>query len=395
MGLANAVDTIVFQARQVFMRTRYYGTNIENRFTASNEIRESFYGRGGDDIFTIFHHGNSSGAGADLSDRFFGGSGNDWIEALSFDFTNGALLSDYRQLSFDGGVGYDTVSVDVVAQATGGLTLDLSAIETSVRSVEHWDYDIALGAPVSEGEFTILGGSLDDSIDISQLADATGSDLKVKTLGGDDVVRYAASEDLGTLDVNTGNGNDYFVFSADWDVTADIAVNTGRGNDTVVINGSTISHSEGLSADIRTGKGNDTIVLDGMHGETLNAGNGSDDIYILTGSFANAADTIKTGGGRDRLFVELDSYSTVAVVQDFNASKDVFVFDQDEAGELLPRNTLVTFDRSEWEDADEDRLFMDNDADRLYFGDNVLVEFNTDVTLTTDNFTSGEWEFFA
>lgn len=377
------------------MRTRYYGTNFDNRFSASNEIRESFYGRGGDDVFTIYHHGSGSGAGADLSDRFFGGNGDDWIEALTFDFTNGAQLSDYRQLSFDGESGYDTVSVDVIAQAAGGLTLDLDAIETSVRSVERWDYDIFLGTPNSEGQFTILGGALDDTMDITQLEDASGSELRVKTMGGDDIVRYAAAKSIGGLNVNTGRGDDHFEFSAGWDVSADITVNTSRGKDTVVIYGSTISHPEGLTADIRTGRGNDTIVLEGMHGETLNAGGGNDDIYILTGSFNNAADTIKTGGGRDELFIELDAYSTVAVVQDFNASKDVFVFDEDEADELLPRDTTVTFDRSEWEDASEDRLFMDNDADLLYFGDNVLVEFASDVTLTDDNFTTGTWDFFS
>lgn len=371
------------------MRTRVYGTNLDNRFTATAEIRESFYGRGGDDTFQVFHHAR----GADLSDRFFGGSGADWLEQLTFDFTNGAQYGDYRQLSFDGGDGYDTVSATVIADVQGGLTLDLAQIETSVRSVEHWNYDIFAGAPAGEGQFNIQSGRQDDTLDIFQ--SGAEMNMRVNTLGGRDTVRYFAQENVEALQVNLGGGADRFEFSADWGVTADLRVNSGKGNDTVIIYGSTVSHANGLEADIRTGGGKDTIVLEGMHSERLAAGGGNDDIYILTGSFANAADVISTGAGRDRLFVELDAYSTVAIVEDFNAARDVFVFDSDEASELLPRDTAVTFDRREWQDADEDRLFMDNDADKLYFGENVLVEFSTDVTLTADNFTTGNWDFFS
>ncbi|OED47758.1 hypothetical protein AB838_14100 [Rhodobacteraceae bacterium (ex Bugula neritina AB1)] len=139
------------------------------------------------------------------------------------------------------------------------------------------------------------------------------------------------------------------------------------------------------------GSGGDKIVLEGMHAERLRAGTGSDDIYILTGSFSNAADTVSTGGGRDRLFIELDDYSTVAIVDDFSASKDIFVFDAAEAVSAVPRNTEVTFDQAEWRASDESLLFMSNEENRLYFGDNVLVEFSTDVELSSANFTTDTW----
>lgn len=392
------------------MRIRKYGSDIDNRMLATESIRESLFGRGGDDVFVIYHHDYDLNDpdrdfGPDQSDRFFGGAGNDTLGTLYFDFTvigdYAASYSDYSQISFDGGKGYDTVSSDVVLHAVDEGVLDLSLIQTSVRSVEHWDYDISLGTSgtvspaLNEGSFAIRSGAQDDTLRIAQYQDCSDAEISISTLGGSDTVGYMAYSDIGLLSIDTGKGHDVVEFSARWAVSAEVRVSTGNGNDTVVINGSTVSHAQELDVDIRTGKGKDTIVLEGMHGEELNAGGGNDDIYILTGSFANAADTIMTGGGRDRLFVELDAYSTVAVVQDFSASKDVFVFDQDEAEELLPRNTLVTFDRSEWEDAEEDRLFMDNDADRLYFGDNVLVEFSSDVTLTAENFTTGEWEFFA
>lgn len=392
------------------MRVRKYGSDIDNRLVATETIRESLFGRGGDDVFIIHHHdfdqnNPNRDFGADQSDRFFGGTGDDRLEMLYFDFTvvgdYAASYRDYSQISFDGGKGYDTVSSDVILHAEDEGVLDLSSIQTSVRSVEHWDYDISLGTSgtvspaLNQGSFAILAGAQDDTLRVAQYQDCSDAEISINTLGGNDSVGYMAYSDIGLLNINTGRGHDFVDFSARWAVSADVRINTGNGNDTVVINGSTVSHAQKLDVDIRTGKGNDTIILEGMHGEELNAGGGNDDIYILTGSFSNAPDSIRTGAGRDRLFVELDAYSTVAVVRDFNAAKDVFVFDQNEASELLPRDANVTFDRSEWENSEEDRLFMDNDANRLYFGDTVLVRFRNDVTLTEDNFTIGEWDYFA
>lgn len=375
------------------MRTYILGNQFENALEATSTIRESLYGRDGDDTFSIYHHGEGAGAYPDLSDRFFGGAGNDTIGSLNFDLTAGSTLRDYSQLSFHGGAGYDTVSSQIDVQITGGFTLDLSQIETSVLSVEHWDYGIDLGTSTGDGEFVIRAGRQDDTLDIRQWEAAGDASIKVNTLAGNDHVTYSTVKDVSDLRVNTGWGNDYFEFNGFWNVTADVRVSTGRGKDTVVINGTTIAYPDGLTANIRTGAGADTIVLEGMHSERLNSGAGNDDIYILTGSFRNAADTITTGAGKDELFIELDAYSTVAVLDDFSAENDVFVFDADEASGTITRNTDVTFDRTEWENASEDRLYMSNAENKLYYGDNVLVEFTTDVTLSAANFTTGDWEY--
>ncbi len=376
------------------MRKNFFGNQFENIFVASSAIRESFYGRAGDDDFTLYHHDPDGVNIPDMTDRFFGGSGDDALDLLTFSVTSESdNLSKYSQLSFDGGSGYDTVKSQLTAEVTSGSILDLDAIETSVISVEHWYYDIFLQEVSGDGNFTVQGGAKDDTLRITQLKDAIDTGLRVNTFSGADSVLYTANAGVTDLIVNTGSGKDYFEFNGNWDVTADIQVKTGRGKDTVVINGSTITSPAGLDAVIKTGGGADTIVLEGMHSETLKAGGGSDDIYILTGSFANAADSIKTGGGKDRVFVELDAYSTVAIVEDFSAAKDVFVFDRQEASLEIPRNTDVLFDRGAWEAAEEDRLFMDNDADKLYYGSNVLVEFTTDVELTAGNFTVGSWDY--
>ncbi|WP_323779671.1 hypothetical protein [Leisingera sp.] len=376
------------------MRKNFFGNQFGNFYAASSTIRESFYGRGGDDYFTLYSHDPDGVDIPDLTDRFFGGSGDDTLDLLSFSVTTESdNLTRYSQLSFDGGSGYDTVKSQVSAVMSGGSTLDLDTIETSVISVEHWFYDMFLYGNTEDGDFTIGSGMKDDTLNIFQQADANENSIRVNTFAGADSVLYTANANVNDLKVNTGSGKDYFEFNGNWGVTADIEVKTGKGKDIVVINGSTVTSPGGLDAVINTGKGADTVVLEGMHSEYLNAGGGSDDIYVLTGSFSNAADTIRTGGGKDRLFVELDAYSTVAVVEDFSAAKDVFVFDREEARRTVPRDTDVLFDREEWEASEEDRLFMDNDADRLYYGSNVLVEFSTDVELTAGNFTVGSWDY--
>ncbi|AHD03053.1 hypothetical protein [Leisingera methylohalidivorans] len=376
------------------MRKTFFGNQFENIYAASSTIRESFYGRGGDDFFTLYHHDPDGVDIPDLTDRYFGGSGDDTLDLLSFSVTaDSDDLTRYSQLSFDGGGGYDTVKSQVSAVMSSGSTLDLDTIETSVISVEHWFYDIFLSGIPEDGDFTIRSGMKDDTLNIFQQADAREISIRVNTFAGADSVLYTANASVSDLKVNTGSGKDYFEFTGKWGVTADIEVKTGSGKDIVVINGSTVTSPGGLDAVINTGKGADTVVLEGMHSEYLNAGGGSDDIYVLTGSFANAADTIKTSGGKDRLFVELDAYSTVAVVEDFSAAKDVFVFDREESSRAIPRNTDVLFDREEWVASEEDRLFMDNGADKLYYGSNVLVEFATDVELTAGNFTVGNWDY--
>lgn len=43
--------------------------------------------------------------------------------------------------------------------------------------------------------------------------------------------------------------------------------------------------------------------------------------------------------------------------------------------------------------AGKDRLLMNNSQDRLCYGSSVLVEFSTDVELSTANFATGTWEY--
>lgn len=357
------------------MRDTYFGTDRDNVMSASATLRESFYGLEGNDTF-YFYGVDGVDPDYDMSDRFYGGDGRDVLQNIKLYFDGTSGLSQLAQLSFDGGKGYDTLAVTISAQmadyTASSSVMDLTTIAPLLRSVEHRQYDVDLAVMSgSVNSLTIKGGALDETLRLHQ-------------------------EDLGTMGpggeiiVSLGGGADRFEFSAEIAVISSLQLDTGTGADVVIMNASPTTYPDDFHAVIRTGGGADTIVLEGMYSETLNAGAGDDEIFVLTGSFAEAPDVIRTGAGRDRVYIELDSYSTVARIRDFAAGQDKIVFDAEEF-----RDTTITFDRKVWKAAETDMLYMDNAAGKLYFGDNLLVNFGAGTELSAKNFTTDTWDILA
>ena len=361
------------------MRSTYFGTDNNNVMSASSTIRESFYGLKGDDTF-YFYGVEGVDPDYDVSDRFFGGSGADRLQNITLHFNGYSGLDQLALLSFDGGLGYDTLAVDIdvnMLEFEGFVSeMDLAGIAPLVRSVEHREYDITLtefDQLQVLGGLRILGGALDETVRLHQ---GTVTSL------------YPSMQADGVIRVNLGGGDDRFEYSAEINVVSSLIVNTGSGADVVIMNASASTYPDEFEAVIRTRRGADTIVLDGMYSETANAGAGNDKIYVLTGSFGAAPDVIRTGLGKDKVYMELDSYSKLARFVDFSAEKDKIVFDAEEF-----RDTEVTFDKAVWDAAEDDKLYMDNAAGRLYFGDNVLASFGGATTLTAENFLVDDWAF--
>ncbi|GAA6202303.1 hypothetical protein [Aquicoccus sp. SU-CL01552] len=353
------------------MRSTYFGTDRDNVLSASSEIRESFYGLSGNDVF-YFYGIDGVDPDYDVSDRFFGGTGKDRLQNITLNFDGVTGLDQLARLSFDGGKGYDTLAVDIGVDMTSYTAktgdLNLTSIAPLVRSVEHREYDIALSAiSTTVEELSITGGARDETVRLTQTA---------------------SMEATSVIRVDLGGGADRFEYNASLGVDSSLIVDTGKGADVVLMNASSTAYPDDFDAVIRTRGGADTIVLDGMYSETLNAGLGNDSIYVLSGSFEAAPDVIRTGKGKDKIYLELDSYSELAKIKDFSVEKDVIVFDVDEF-----RDTAVTFDEAVWAAAEEDKLYMDTDAGKLYFGDNVLVSFGGAIELTEANFQIDEWAY--
>lgn len=358
------------------MRTKIFGNSFDNWFVASSTIRESFYGLDGNDIFN-FYNGQSAFFFGDFTDRFIGGSGNDVMQNLNAGWNEYSL---YSGLSFDGGLGYDTVSYDLtgslfgeVGDATLTASVDLTQFATQERQVEHHAFEIdASIAENIDGSLGIVGGGGDETVQLNF------------TRSAHTLTEFSDIE----VSVSLGGGNDRFEFTGERTIMSELKINAGAGNDVVIVNSSTASSPDVSRSMIITGKGNDTVVLEGMHQEIVKTGGGSDDIYILSGNFADRSDVLDTGGGNDEIFLELDEYSKLVRIRDFDAAKDTIIFDDQET-----RDTTVLFDRVLWENSTDPRLYMDNAAGTLYYGQNVLATFDGGVTLTADNFETGTWLF--
>ncbi|MDX2485486.1 MAG: hypothetical protein QNK42_17720, partial [Pseudodonghicola sp.] len=99
------------------MRSTYFGTDRDNVMSAGSEIRESFYGLAGNDVF-YFYGIDGVDPDYDVSDRFFGGAGRDRLENITLNFDGLAGLDQLARLSFDGGKGYDTLAVSIAVDMT-------------------------------------------------------------------------------------------------------------------------------------------------------------------------------------------------------------------------------------------------------------------------------------
>lgn len=353
------------------MREEVFGSNLEDdTLIATDTIRETFYGQGGDDTF-YFYNGSNPFFDQDFSDRFIGGTGDDLMTGLDVGFND---YDEYALLSFDGGAGYDSVKYAVTDALSDGdaISMDLSKFKTDEISVEHHAFDIA--ATVEDGaaaSFSVLGTSGDETVRLE--LDPARSQNLTSTI---------------TVDVDLDAGDDRFEFVGQRRIDTVLEVSTGKGKDTVIINDTTTENSSVSNSMIKTGNGKDTVVLEGMHKETAKLGGGDDKIYILTGSFADRPDAISTGSGADRIYLELDSYSHIAKIKDFDAENDTLVFDADES-----RDTDVTFDADVADAASDPMLYMDNAAGELWFGDNLMATFTNGVVLSEANFTTDDFLF--
>ncbi|MBE1282219.1 MAG: hypothetical protein GJ676_02810 [Rhodobacteraceae bacterium] len=359
------------------MRKFVYGTGFQDVMSGTSTIRETFLGYDGNDIFN-FYDGPKPFFTRDFTDRFIGGNGNDLMQGLNVDLKDvAAAYTTYAGLSFHGGAGYDTVRYDVVGTLANTVrtSVDLSRFQSLERSVEHHEFRVTLDY-------------VEDLIPSATNADITGTN-------GDETLRLTltraqveeTAQSVG-ITIDLKGGNDHFEFNGQSQIASTLNVNSGRGNDTVIINVSTTSYSNVDKSRIITGQGNDTVVLDGMYQEVVSVGAGADEVYVLTGNFAHRPDVIDTGAGRDKVFLELDEYSTIARIRDFNATLDKIIFDEDEL-----RDTNVTFDKTVWESSSTPKLYMDNAAGKLYFGDNVMATFDGTPTLTAANFETDTWDF--
>lgn len=381
-----------------------------------NAGNDRLYGENG-------HDDMDGGTGRDL---LVGGAGNDTLE--SDDYQDAGTERD----SLNGGAGADLVRIGVrdVANGQAGLDrLDAYFVESTSNEsfvLRQASQSFANGARVSGFEaLNYEGGSGRDAITGGRFADYLNGG------GGNDRLNGGAGND--NIDGDTGNdvligglgsdvlshesGNDRLLgqagndtFEIDWDESSElpyrVVVNGGAGRDTVNF----ISVTLGAVVDLTQQSRNDGLAygktlagievlqgtsLDDNFAGTARAdaffGNSGDD--VLTGRLGNdrlmgglGSDILTGGGGRDVFdFTDYDSGWMADTITDFTRGQDRLAFDlsdlgwRSQAGVQLQSGidpdpvggaANLLFDRS------TGRLWLDADGANDTYGPELLITLN-------------------
>jgi Ca2+-binding RTX toxin-like protein len=271
--------------------------------------------RGGDGEDTIIANaggdlidgdaGDDSIRGEAGDDTIDGGDGNDTIDGGAGDDIIAGQSGDDIVIS---GPGIDTVlwnglgnGTDTILESEGAETLIVQgdsginsfAVDSNSGMLRVTEGVASITVAVSTTTINVNGGSEDDTITISGLADVNPLVLNIDGQADNDTIT-AFDSNIGDvrLFLNGGTGNDTITGSRDGD-----SINGDGGDDSVLggLGNDTVDGGEGN--DILNGEvGNDSLL--GNTGNDLMDGGDGDD--ILSGSLGN--DTAIGGLGNDSLF---------------------------------------------------------------------------------------------
>lgn len=335
-----------------------FGTARGDELFATAAPNEVFFGRGGGDRLTLL--------ATDTTDSFNGGKG---LDALTWDFTFDWTNQDYSTfatgVTFDGGKGFDGVSLTGVI-SDGNTTINYSFLGVQVTSVEGIMHVLQFDdAPDLDANITLNGTNSNDWAFVGPLAQGQSADLVANFGAGADQL-YLINEDIQ---------NPGAAFQS-------INVSMGRGADTV----SLLTSADGAVFNLGQGKdlafsdGNITGV--GKFAETFLGGRGRDTIILNPSETAQDADTVKGGGGRDMFVVNnLRTEFSAGTIQDFKSGKDEVVIINDQ---LLGQSVQFDFQAT-------DALVYLAGSGRLVFGtaddNHTVLDFDGTPDLIADDFS--------
>jgi len=359
----NAQIDIAFDATQVIRQVQ---ASDADDILEGDETNNVINGLGGNDIIR-------AGGGDDLIN---GGAGNDQI--------SGGTGAD----SIDGGTGFDTARF---TESTQGVNVNLatgigqngdadgdtynsiervigSRLRDNLTGSENADVlfgrggrdiiDGGNGNDTLSGEFgrdLITGGAGDDTLSGGANNDTffggLGSDSHDGGAGSRDTVDYRGSSAI-TINLDTGLGSGGF---AEGDTLINIERIQGSFRDDNIIG------SEGRDF-LNGGSGNDNINGSGGN-DRLSGGNGTD---VLIGGTGN---DLLIGGDGDDIFTFFDSDTGSDIIQDFVSGDTI---------DLQGFSNLFTLD---------DILDL-----AAQIGDDIVITFNTDTSLTLQNIQLADLE---
>jgi Ca2+-binding RTX toxin-like protein len=277
--------------------------------------------------------GNDSLIGGKAGDTLNGQGGNDTIIGGFGDNINGGLDNDYLRVN----LGNEQASTNVYGE--GGTDRLVLLWSTATDNVNSGYYS------AGSGYYQVAGSSVYYSgIEILQIAGGTASDNIVANDGNDIVAGNAGNDAIdgrkGNDSLNGGDGNDRGIVDNSDDATgrtfaftsgATLAVGgdtlagfegigyrAGAGADNININGETISSFVFGGDGNDTLRGNNTIgdtldggfgddLIYGSGGDTVNGGDGTDDLRFDTSQASFASANYNGGTGDDRFYADFST----------------------------------------------------------------------------------------
>lgn len=219
-------------------------------------------------------------------------SGHDAVTLIRF--------AGYGDLNIQTGAGHDGVSLlDRCYMETARFELDTASGNDSL-----WIDEAAFF-----GDVFVAMGTGSDSFEAINRTWFAG-DLTVRLGSGDDSLRmsslyYTDVYDLGSLDLDTGGGDDLVSLKNQY-AQRGTQISTRGGNDLVAISGSTFLQLDGAdySLDLQLGGGADGLLIDAtIFGSASIDSGASGDLLLVGGNLFEAEMEIQSGSGQDILIL--------------------------------------------------------------------------------------------
>jgi Ca2+-binding RTX toxin-like protein len=245
-----------------------------------------FGGLGSDDLFGGDGNDNLlDGSAGDLN-RYYGGDGDDVIDARFGDFGDIA----------DGGIGTDRIILDYSFFTLGGIFVNVGAsffvLAAAAQAINVQNVEAITIGLTTTGD-TVSGAGGDDSII------GNGGNDSLSGGGGNDRIQVGEG---GLFQASGGNGDDTLIFDAR---NGTLGLNVRIGQPIVLATGPVQGTANGFEAlEVRLSQGNDTAIggaladsIDGWTGNDLiQGGGGNDTLLAQTG-----VDTVEGGNGDDSI----------------------------------------------------------------------------------------------
>jgi len=313
MNIASATDATVTAATAVGTATDFTGAgNITLSgdaavFDAATSIASTGTGTLTLDLTTVAGDDVSTVAADVINHNHAGGTGLTMAETSTLNLVADASGGATMQLSAAG-----TLTMNVSETQTAAITMGNAVTALTVSATPDAATDTANGAVITMADLALDAATVNlaitgtEALTLTDLSTGAATTINALNMSGDLTISEFAANDVTLF---LGNGTNSITST---NVAAGFTIEGGSGADTITLTGANVTAST-----VNGNDGNDTI-LGGGNIDDIDGGDGDDTINGAAG-----ADTIATGAGADTVTVA--SGEDGDVISDFTIGTDTLV----------------------------------------------------------------------